>query len=136
MVSGCGKVNFLKALKDLCGLSIEESAEFLAVRPDSVKAWLSGRKEAPDGVIESMIELAEAIRDFALKLANRIESVAFEGDEIIVGIPTPEEILKLGLPTRSTLERALVMASVESGFRIEIADHDLIDGAMMVKIKP
>ncbi len=44
-------------LRDRCGLSHREAAEFLGVRLDTVKSWSSGRNPCPPGVIEALRSL-------------------------------------------------------------------------------
>lgn len=51
---------FSAALK-LCGLSHNEAAEYLEVRPDTVHNWSVGRRAVPGGVWDQLAELFDDI---------------------------------------------------------------------------
>ncbi|MDP9195226.1 MAG: hypothetical protein M3O22_00380 [Pseudomonadota bacterium] len=43
-----------------CGLSHREAAEFLDVRPDTIKSWSSGRRAVPEGAVNQILTLLKA----------------------------------------------------------------------------
>ncbi len=48
-----------------CGLSISEAADYLKVRPDTVKSWASGRRYPPDPVLAAVGWLRERMHTAA-----------------------------------------------------------------------
>lgn len=50
-------MTLFSAILKLSGLSIREAADFLSVRPDTVKSWSSGKRTAPEGAYEQIHEL-------------------------------------------------------------------------------
>lgn len=57
-------------LRDRCGLSLSEAAEFHQVRLNTLNKWSSGARNAPDGALDELRELYE-----------RIEKAASSGNE-------------------------------------------------------
>lgn len=53
-------MNKFKTLIDHCGLSNKGAAMLLGVRYDSVKNWVYGRANVPEGVMDDMQAYAEA----------------------------------------------------------------------------
>lgn len=97
-----------KLLHRACGLSNQETADYLSVRIDTVKSWSSGRNPAPEWAISMLRALlstmdgaAEATRD----LYNEIKP-----DDIFMGYCTDDtEAQSLGYPTASAQHAALAM---------------------------
>lgn len=62
-------------LIDRCGLSLREAAEFLCVRPDTVKSWSSGRNPAPAAVLGELRALYAMIERAAGELIEQAETL-------------------------------------------------------------
>ena len=62
-----------KLLCELTGLSTREAGDFLSVRHDTVKSWSSGRNPTPDGVLDQMRDLIDAIENAASGTLDLIE---------------------------------------------------------------
>lgn len=73
-------------LLERCGLSHREAAEFLSVRPDTVKAWCAGRNPTPPGVTATL-----------RGLYTRIERAAAEALDVIARDGTGADVIELGL---------------------------------------
>ena len=52
-------MTLFSSILKLSGLSIREAAEFLEVRPDTVKSWSAGRNPVPAGVMDQLHDLLE-----------------------------------------------------------------------------
>lgn len=50
-------MTLFSSILKLSGLSIREAADFLSVRPDTVKSWSAGRNPVPSGVMDQMHNL-------------------------------------------------------------------------------
>jgi hypothetical protein len=48
-------------MRQRCGLSQQEAADFHQARLDTIKSWCSGRREAPDSVIDELRDLHDDI---------------------------------------------------------------------------
>lgn len=55
---------FASALR-ICGLSLQEAADYFDVRLDTVKSWSAGRNPAPDGVWMMLADLWQRIENAA-----------------------------------------------------------------------
>lgn len=78
-----------------CGLSLREAADFLDVRPDTIKSWSTGRRCPPDDTIT-------ALRD----LYARIEKAAAEAVKLAKQAP-PDATLELGIAADDHEARSL-----------------------------
>lgn len=85
-------------LRERCGLSLREAAEFHRVATDTVTSWSAGRRMAPAGVLSELRDLYEKI-DTA---ADQLIALAAKNDpetEIEVGLASDDhEARSLGWP--------------------------------------
>lgn len=65
------KTTFSAALQ-ICGLSQSQAAEFLGVRPDTVKSWGAGRNPPPAGVWDMLADLYARIEMAADDARDRL----------------------------------------------------------------
>ena len=83
-------------LRERCGLSIVEAAAFHHVSDDTVKAWSSGRRKAPDGVIQELRNLYDTIETAAVNIARMIDD---DTGEIELGLAADDhEAQSIGWP--------------------------------------
>ena len=84
-------------LASLSGFSYREAAEFLAVRPDTVQSWATGRRECPAGPLGELRGLIAAQERAA---AEAVKVLRASGtDEIELGYPADDfEARALGWP--------------------------------------
>ncbi|MBF0250593.1 MAG: hypothetical protein HQL35_08210 [Alphaproteobacteria bacterium] len=96
----------------VCGLSQRESAAFLDAREDTIKSWSSGRRQAPDGVIGQLAELADAIDAAADRLVAAVADNAPPGDGVIeLGVASDDaEAQSIGWPCVGAHRAALGLA--------------------------
>lgn len=102
-----------KLLSRACGLTMEESAAFVAVRFGTAKDWWNGRNDAPDGVINELRALLSIINNAA---RNRLEAMYKEGAQETITITvhgTDEGAQAEGLPFRGVSE-AIARRMVET----------------------
>ncbi len=57
-------------LRQRCGLSQQEAADFHKARLDTIKSWCSGRRHAPDGVIDELRALYDKINASAIRMVE------------------------------------------------------------------
>ncbi len=114
-------------LRQLCGLSQQEAADFHGVRIDSIKSWCSDRRSAPQGAIDELRDLYAQIRKAADTLLEHVQSniqVEDNGDRFFrIGLPHDDRDLRVcGFPTMSTCEAsiALVAAQLPAGVPVKL----------------
>jgi len=96
-------------IRERCGLSIVEAAAFHKVPDDTVKAWSSGRRRAPAGVIEELRELYDLIDNAAHELE---QLVGDESGEIELGLASDDtEAQSIGWPCVGAHAAALGLAA-------------------------
>jgi len=92
-------------LRQVCGLSQREAADFLDARLDTVKSWSAGRNPTPPGVIDALADLANRIDAAADGAVGKIvEQIARHGDGGVVelGVAADDhEAQSLGWPCGS-----------------------------------
>lgn len=66
-------------LRRLCGLSLQEAADLLAVRLDTVKSWSAGRRLAGPAILGELRTLWRAIEASAEILGRDIDRAVAEG---------------------------------------------------------
>lgn len=85
-------------LCDRCGLSLGEAADFLRVRPDTIRSWSSGRRGAPDGAIMQLRALYAQI-DRAAGEAAKLARKQASGATVELGLASDDrEARSLGWP--------------------------------------
>ncbi|MGH7784858.1 MAG: hypothetical protein ACREO5_13580 [Candidatus Binatia bacterium] len=88
-------------LRERCSLSLREAADFLAVRPDTVNSWSSGRNPAPAGAIEELRALYKLIETAAEKSLIEIRALikTQKPGQVEIGIAkSDKEARSLGFP--------------------------------------
>ena len=101
----------------VCGLSHREAADWLDVRPDTVKSWSAGRRVAPDGVVEALADLAERIDEAADQVVNHLDSLDpdAEARDIEIGLAADDhEARDLGWPCVGA-HRAVIGLTIARG---------------------
>lgn len=101
-------------LRQRCGLTQAEAADFHGTRIDTVKSWCSGRRAAPSGVIDELRDLytdiIEAGEELAamIKLRPRVEN----GQQYyLVGAPLSQaDAVKCGFPSEGSCQAAVARA--------------------------
>lgn len=73
------------ALRDLCGMTTEETADYLAVSVDLVKSWLAGRRNTPEKYLVSLHDLGQRIEATAQVTLRAIDQ-AIEANEAVTDI--------------------------------------------------
>lgn len=115
-------MTLFNSLRELCGLTQPECADYLGVRVDSVSSWCTGRRNIPDGVVQKMVGLWNRMEDEASRIVDGIEAQLIElaprglPESVEFGIPkSREEANELGWPSVGSFMRiaALVAANVE-----------------------
>jgi hypothetical protein len=102
--------NVYNLLREACGISQAEAAEFHGTRLDSVKSWCSDRRTAPQGVINDLQKLARQIQNAGtnyaalLKMTNKsdVYIIGFSGDE--------QDARACGFPSIGAQMRAIAVA--------------------------
>ena len=119
-------------LREACGLSQQEAADFHDVRLDSIKSWCSDRRPAPIKVVAELQELVRNIdtagREFASKFRPEYRENAF-----VIGLPRDDEDAKAsGFPTKAAHLRAIAIAisHLPDGAPIRFLDRG--DGAPLL----
>ncbi len=115
-------------LLSLSGLSKQEAADFLGVRLDTIKSWVSDRRTVPDKVIDQMRGLIALQKRQAQRLLELIAEKSHAGDEIELSLARDDAEAKappLGWPARSAqaMSIAHVIAALP-GRKIIIVDRD------------
>lgn len=83
-------------LRERCGLSIREAAEFHRVPTTTISSWSAGRRSAPAGVIAELRDLYDTIENAAHQL---VEFVGDDTAEIELGLSSDDaEARSIGWP--------------------------------------
>jgi hypothetical protein len=113
-------------LREACGLSQTEAAEYQDVKLDSVKSWCSDRRPAPIPVIAQLQELMRLIersgKDFAAKMKPDYEKGA-----CIIGLPHDEKDARAcGFPSKTAHLRAIAitLSRLPDGAAIQLVERD------------
>jgi hypothetical protein len=112
------------ALCQLCNLSHREAAEFLKVRPDTVKSWSSGRNPTPDGVLKKLHGLYERIEESAvqsLAIIDELANVDGHPDSVELGLASDDyEARSLGWPCVGAQAAVLARVVARSPLPVKI----------------
>ena len=102
--------NVYNLLREACGISQAETAEFHGTRLDSVKSWCGDRRTAPRGVIKDLQKLAREIQTAGIEYAAQIKDTT-KSDVYVIGLPRDErDARSLGFPSIGALMRAVAVA--------------------------
>jgi hypothetical protein len=102
-------------LRQRCGLSQKQAADFHDARVDTVVSWCSDRRKAPQGVIDELLDLYDDITESALELSYLVQltpQVDDAGDRFIrIGLPQDDDdAVVCGFPCASACEAAVALA--------------------------
>lgn len=99
-------------LISLCGLTQREAAQLCGVREDTARAWVSGRRTAPAGVIEQLRVLWGDIEATAEHVISaRHEPAVIEAMADIDDVQAQAQ----GLPLAAAWRQALALAIARQG---------------------
>lgn len=99
-------------LRERCGLSIREAAEFHSVPVNTVTKWSSGDRNPPPGVIAELRELYERIEAAADELIQAAEEAGPEV-EIEIGLASDDyEAQSIGWPCVGAHAAAIGLAAI------------------------
>lgn len=100
-------MTLFKILLQSTGLSLREAAAFLDVSYDSVKDWLYGRRPAPQGAIEEIIDLMDTQAEMAQAVLDLMDEHPAAGAIEIGYCADDNEARGLGLPCKSAHDAAI-----------------------------
>ena len=121
--------NVYNVLREACGLSQAEAAEFHDARVDSVKSWCSDRRNAPPGVIKDLQKLLREIHLAGVRYAELLK-VGNSGDVFIIGLsPDERDARAHGFPSMSAQMRAVATAIAHLPDDCEIRFIERVRGA-------
>ncbi len=103
---------FSAALR-LLGLSQAEAAEYLDVRPDTVKSWSAGRNRVPEGIWEEL----RALWRLQSRAAGEALALIDEHDPDEIA-PNPAGPLGAEWPSRGAHHAVLARVILESGRKV------------------
>jgi len=108
-----------KLLRQACGLSQREAAEFRGVRLDTVKSWDTGRNNAPQDAVDQLKDLYGLLVEAA---GNAVETIQLKtADEIEIAYPLSDaDAQSKGLPCLGAWEAmtAMVIAELEQPVKL------------------
>lgn len=110
-------------------------AAYLDMRPDTIRSALVGRRPIPVGAINELVVLWYHIEALADKIVDRVDAYMLDGEVLEIGLPPPEQIEALGLPTTSTLERAFALVIARVPYEAKIIGHELVEGSIYLSLK-
>lgn len=82
-------MNAFSILLGRCGLSQQAAAAALGVRPDTIKSWSSGRRDAPKAVIDELRAFHRVMLTEAFRLRQEIARLVDGRDPSTVAIGIP-----------------------------------------------
>jgi hypothetical protein len=100
-------------LLDRCGLSIGEAAQFLDVRPDTIKSWSSGRRTPPPDAVAQLCGLYDRIERAAGALVAA-------GRDVPGPLSVPRDMIPEGLPSRGAADAALGLVAARRQGRLRV----------------
>ena len=119
-------------MRQCCGLSQTEAAEFQNVRLDTVKSWCSGRRPAPARAVAELRDLYrrifEAGTSYAAQLERRGPQVDEDGSQrYLVSEPRDDQdAIAQGWPNKAACLAALgvAIAALPADAVAELVPHD------------
>jgi hypothetical protein len=129
--SGQTMTTVYNILRDACGISQAEAAEFVhGARVDSVKSWCSDRRIAPQGVINDLQKLAREIQNAGVSYAALLKTTN-KGNVYIIGLPSDEQdARRCGFPSIGAQMRAVAVAISHLPQDSEIRMVERVPGAI------
>ena len=124
-------------LRELCGISQAEAAEFVhEARLDSVKSWCSDRRPAPAGVVRELKELAREIDSAGMAYAAHLKSSEVK-KPIDIGVPHDDlDARHCGFPSLGAALRAVSVAIMGLPDNAEIRIGPRVRGAVPINLIP
>jgi hypothetical protein len=134
-------MNVYNFLRETCGISQAEAAEFHDARLDSIKSWCSDRRPAPAGVIREIRSLAKAIHEAGASYASVLKSLndakPFNKNVFEVGLPHDDRDARhCGFPSLSTTMRSLSVAILNLPDDAEIQMVPRVRGERPINLIP
>lgn len=111
-----GAVTLYALLRERCGLSLREAANFHDVAMNTVESWSSGRRPAPDGVVSELRRLYAKIEDAAYQ-----EIADKEGAVDLILASDDTEAASLGWPCVGAHAAMLGIAAALTHKKVTIA---------------
>jgi hypothetical protein len=128
---GAQMASIYDLLRQRCGLSQQEAANFHETRIDTVKSWCSDRRTAPIGVLDELRDLYSDIVEAADELVHLVQLVPQfdeKGDRFFrVGLPLDDrDAVVCGFPTVSTCQAAvaIAVASLSKNVPVELVPRE------------
>jgi hypothetical protein len=118
--------NVYNLLRESCGLSQQEAADFHDVRLDTLKSWCSGRRPAPVGAIDELKELSRDIMQAGKDVAALLKRTSKDGAFIVVLPRDDKDARACGFPSMTAQMRAIAIAVAQLPDEAEIR---LVEGA-------
>jgi hypothetical protein len=117
-------------LREACGLSQSEAADFHETRLDSIKSWCSDRRSAPIGVINELQELMRDVDHAGEEFAALLKRIS-RGNVFIVGLPIDDkDSTACGFPSPAAHLRAIAIAISRLPDDAEIRMVERVRGAI------
>lgn len=99
-------------LRDRCGLSIREAAEFHRASANTVTKWSNGDRNAPPGAIEELRTLYEQIEIAADRVAEMTEEIPPDDVVELCVVSDDHEAQSLGWPCVGAQAAAMGLAAI------------------------
>lgn len=123
-------------LRETCGISQAEAAEFHEARLDSVKSWSSDRRAAPAGVIRELRDLAKKINSAGLAYSAYLSPEGVR-QPIKIGVPHDDlDARHCGFPSLGVALRAVSVAILSLPDNVEITIEPRIRGMTPINLIP
>ncbi|GEC52279.1 hypothetical protein ABIF38_006441 [Bradyrhizobium japonicum] len=117
-------------MRQRCGLSQAEAAEFQDVRLDTIKSWCSGRRPAPQRAVDELRDLYRRIREageaYAHQVNRRGPRVDDAGARYQVAEPIDDaDAIASGWPSKAACLAALgiAIATLPADVALELVPH-------------
>ncbi|MGJ5149894.1 hypothetical protein [Bradyrhizobium sp. HKCCYLR1023] len=102
--------NAYNLLREFCGLSQQDAADFHDTRLDSVKSWCSDRRLAPQGAVNELQQLARQIATAGEAYARELAALGDDGT-IMIALPRDDaEARSFGFPSLGAYMRGVAIA--------------------------
>lgn len=108
-------------LRESCGLSQQDAADFHGVRLDSVKSWCGERRLAPDNVVNELKHLMQSIIAAGNGYAEEVIQRSGSSGVLMLGVPHDEaDARACGFPSMGANMRAIAIAIAQLPDQLQI----------------